>query len=102
MSAIVQPIKPSWRLVDIGEQNCHMLDALTLAQMCAAKLIREGFTVLSVHVEHHRPVVWIQNCAWCGELEGAMRIRRPGPFGPEQVMVALLEGCQVQWTVRGH
>ena len=50
----------NWHLVDIGEQNVHMLDQLDIAYMCATKLVREGFTVLSVHVEHHRPVVWIQ------------------------------------------
>ena len=92
----------NWQPVEIGAQNEHMLDALALAQMCSAKLIREGFTVLSVHVEQHRPVIWIQNCAWCGELEGAVMIRRRGPFGIEQIMAAPLEGCQVQWIVRGH
>jgi hypothetical protein len=102
MNATVHPIKPSWHLIDIGEHNAHMLDHIACAQLAAAKLIREGFTVLSLHVEHHRPVIWIQNCAWCGELEGAVMISRPGPFGPERIMVAVIEGCQVQWIVRGH
>ncbi len=93
---------PTWHFVDIGEQNAHMLDALACARLCASKLVREGFTVLSVHVEHHRPTIWIQNCAWCGELEGAVMIRRRGPHGIENIMAAPLEGCQVQWTVRGH
>ena len=92
----------NWHLVDIGEQNVHMLDQLDIAYMCATKLVREGFTVLSVHVEHHRPVVWIQNGSLCGELEGAVMIRRPGPHGIENIMAAPLEGCQVQWIVRGH
>lgn len=98
MSATIHQIN----LAHTGEQNTYMLDAITLAQICAVKLVREGFTVLSVHVEHHRPVIWIQNCAWCGELEGAVMIRRRGLYGIENVMAAPLEGCQVQWTVRGH
>lgn len=102
MNATVYPITGETHLIDIGEQNAHMLDQLACARLAVAKLIREGFTVLSVHVEHHRPVIRIQNCSWCGELEGAMRIRRPGPHGPENIMAALLEGCQVQWIVRGH
>lgn len=102
MNATVYPITGSTHLLDIGEQNEHMLDAIALAQLCSAKLVREGFTVLSVHVEHHRPVIWIQNCAWCGELEGAVMIRRPGPHGIENIMVAAIEGCQVHWIVRGH
>ena len=111
MNATVYPITGSTHLLDIGEQNVHMLDQLDSAYMCAAKLVRAGFTVLSVHVEHHRPVVWIQNGSLCGEIEGAVMIRRPGPLGVcphcgkghfENVMAAPLEGCQVQWIVRGH
>lgn len=108
MSATVHQIN---HLAELGMQNAHMLDQLTCAQLAVAKLVREGFTVLSVHVEHHRPTIWIQNCAWCGELEGAVMIWRPDPFGAcphcgkahfENVMAAPLEGCQVQWIVRGH
>lgn len=102
MNATVYPITGDTHLIDIGMQNAHMLDQLACARLAVAKLVREGFTVLSVHVEHHRPVIWIQNCAWCGELEGAVMISRPGQFGPERIMVAVLEGCQVHWIVRGH
>ena len=97
----VRPAMP-FHLLDIGEQNVRMLDALALARCCVARLVREGFTVLSVHLEHHRPVVWVQNDTICGELESAVMVRRRGPHGIECVMVASLEGCQVHWRVVGH
>lgn len=90
------------QLLDIGEQNLHVLNMLALARVCVAELVREGFTVLSVNVEHHRPVIWIQNCVRCGDLESAAMIRRRDAFGIESIMAAPLDGCQVQWRVGWH
>lgn len=92
----------NFHLLDIGEQNAYVIDAIALARSCVGRLVHEGFTVLSVHVEHHRPVVWIQNGSLCGELDGAVMIRRRGVFGIECVMAAIVEGCQVHWRVAGH
>lgn len=86
----------------IGEQNVHMLNALALVRCCVGRLVREGFTVISINIEQRKPVIWIQCCARCDELKGAAMISRPAAFGTENIMVALLDGCQVQWRVGWH
>ena len=86
----------------IGEQNLHMLNALALVRCCVGRLVRDGFTVISIHVEQRKPVIWIQRCARCEDLNGAVMIRRHDAVGAESVMVAPLDGCQVQWRVGWH
>lgn len=86
----------------VGEQNLHMLNMLALVRCCVGRLVRDGFTVISIHTEQRKPVIWIQCCARCDELRGAAMISRPAAFGTESIMVALLDGCQVQWRVGWH
>lgn len=89
-------------LEPIGEQNVHMLNALALVRCCVGRLVRDGFTVVSIHIEQRKPVIWIQRCALCNELNGAAMISRPAVGGTENIMVAPLDGCQVQWRVGWH
>lgn len=86
----------------IGEQNVHMLNALALVRCCVGRLVRDGFTVISIHIEQFKPVIWIQRSARCDELNGAAMISRAAAFGTENIMVAPLDGCQVQWRVGWH
>lgn len=86
----------------LGEQNLHMLNMLALVRCCVGRLVRDGFTVVSIHTEQRKPVIWIQCCARCDELKGAAMISRPAAFGTENIMVAPLDGCQVQWRVGWH
>lgn len=86
----------------IGEQNVHMLNALALVRCCVGRLVREGFTVISVNIEQRKPVLWIQRCARCDDLNGAAMISRRDAVGAESIMVAPLDGCQVQWRVGWH
>lgn len=86
----------------LGEQNLHMLNTLALVRCCVGRLVRNGFTVVSIHIEQRKPVIWILRCAQCDELKGAAMITRRGRFGVERIMVAPLDGCQVQWRVGWH
>ncbi|HID48852.1 MAG TPA: hypothetical protein EYP40_04415 [Chromatiales bacterium] len=88
--------------MEMASQNDHILSSTAAAHRCALKLAEDGYTVLSVLIEHRNPVVWVQNCAKCSRLRGASMVRRMGPLGRETIMATQLHGCQVQWVVRGH
>lgn len=83
-------------------QNRHVLDQLSRAYRCALHLTDAGFTVLSVHIECRRPVLWIQHAPACAHLGGVWIVHHPTPRGAERVMVAVIEGCQVQWMARWY
>jgi len=83
----------------IGVQNKHALDTLTIAYACALGLAGNGYTVLSVLVAHHRPVIWIQPSLRCEALGGVEYKRESTPAGQQGVMQANVNGCRVQWTV---
>jgi hypothetical protein len=86
----------------IGAQNAHVLDSVTVVYRAALMLAEEGYTVMSVHVEGHAPVIRIAECARCKKLHGVPYIFRRGPAGSEREMVALVHGAQVRWTTRQH
>jgi len=85
-----------------GQQNKHIQQQVQLTTACVAQLVDAGFTVLVIQIENSKPAVWIEHSMKCSVLKGVMVMRRHGERGPEMVMAAVLEGCQVQWVVRGH
>lgn len=85
-----------------SSNNKIMIERLIHANAAVSKLASMGITVLEINIEDRRPVVWVQNSVRCTQLNGATMITRIGPVGREQIMVAPLDKCQVQWLVRGH
>jgi|GEM_PF-5187300 len=58
-----------------------------------------GASVVSIEIRSHRPRV-ILDAAPGGMVKGAIRMtRRMGSYR-EHVMVAMVQGCQVEWLVR--
>lgn len=86
----------------VGKQNQHILNTLTDAYRASLELAEQGFTVLDVRVEGRNPIIHIQNSARCRQLHGYSAAVRSGPLGRENVMVAVVKGCQVSWIVRGN
>ena len=97
----MKPITAAERF-GMDPQNAHIMDQLFQAETAVESLIKRGFAVIHVVIGGHAPVIWIQNCARCAQLQGALTVARCGPYGPERIMVAIVERCQVKWTVRGH
>lgn len=89
-------------IFNMDAQSVHVTASMAAAQKCVARLLREGFTVLSVHVGNRNPRVLIQNSARCDRLEGAVAMRTHSPEGRMEIMVADFEGCQVHWKVKGN
>lgn len=97
MTAATIPIKQDW-----SKQNQHIDQCLEKTRRALNVLEALGMSVLMIHVEHRNPNIWIANSSKCSQLHGAPACRRNGPNGHETVWVAALEGCQIQWVVRGH
>lgn len=85
----------------IGVQNKLMLDTLSDAYRASLELSEQGLTVLNVRIDGRNPIILIKNSARCKALHGTSAAVRSGPKGREQMMVAVVKGCQVQWVVRG-
>lgn len=81
-------------------QNAHIADSLRAVQAAASRLARSGYTILRIAIEARNPVIWIDACKRCERLHGVEMVRRHTSTGRESVMVALMHGCQVQWTQR--
>lgn len=84
------------------QNNDFILGRLHAAEVCVKWLKERGFAILSVEIAGRNPVVWIQNSSRCQQLSSALLIRRQGLYGTQRVMVAVVEGCQVQWKTSGH
>lgn len=84
-----------------GVQNVHILRNLSAAQRGVEWLVVNGFTVVEAKLGARRPVIEIQTCAQCDSLVGAMKMKVATANGPVQVMAAVVEGCQIQWSVKG-
>lgn len=82
-----------------NQQNEHIIASGHIVRACVAWLIAHGYTVLGYAVENRRPVVTIQHSPLCEQLGGAQSVQRPHAGAMESVMVAVVQGCQVQWTV---
>lgn len=82
-----------------GAQNAHMVESLRAAQRAVDRLVVDGFTVHSVDVRDRNPVIWIAPCERCAELTAAAHVTHTHTNGMRTtVMVATVEGCQVQWV----
>lgn len=86
----------------IGVHNKHVLDTLSDAYRASLELAEQGLTVVSVRVEGRNPIILIKDSARCKALRGSSAAVRSGPRGREQMMVAVVKGCQVQWVVKGN
>jgi hypothetical protein len=83
-----------------GQQNAHVMASLRAAPRAVDRLIVDGFTVHSVEARDRNPVIWIAACERCASLGGAAHVTRTYTLGTRTtVMVATVEGCQVQWVV---
>lgn len=82
--------------------NQIIIERLFHADVAVKKLASMGLTVLGINIEDRRPIIWVQNSKACSQLNGGVMVTRVGPLGREQVMVAPLDKCQVQWMVRGN
>ena len=87
---------------EILSQNQHIQRSVNHTQKAVDWLINNEFTILSVYAEGFRPIIWIQNETRCSELNGGMMVSRSTPIGPETIMAAIVNECQVQWVIRGH
>jgi hypothetical protein len=80
----------------------HLREGFAKAQDALDRLQAAGITVLRVEIGDRRPVIRVQNSARLDSLYGVTYRREPSPLGPVLTKAAILEDCQVQWTVRGH
>lgn len=80
--------------------NDHIASGLILATQAVLDLVDRGFTVLGVAIGGPKPAIRIQNCGKCADLQGVWFRRRANNGATEDTMVAIVEGCQVQWTDR--
>lgn len=89
-------------ILKMDDQEAHIRRSLVSINRCTERLLREGFIVLGVHVENRNPRVVIQHSGRCNRLQGAMAIRTRDARGTREIMVAEVEGCQVQWTTKSE
>jgi hypothetical protein len=82
-------------------QSSYILRSLADATRCATRLVREGYTIISVHLGNRRPRIVIERSARCARLHGAMAVRIHDAGGRKQIYTADLEDCQIQWTEEG-
>jgi len=79
----------------IGLQNKHALDTLGVAYSCALRLAENGYTVIRILIENHKPLIWIQPCNHCSQLGGhEYKWNRR-----ECILQADVDGCRVHWKV---
>ena len=78
--------------------NDHIATGLMLAVKAVLELARREFTVLGVMIGGPKPAIRIQSCAQCADLNGVWFRRVAANGAREDTMVAIVEGCQVQWT----
>ncbi len=80
-------------------QNRLIVDQMLYVRNALDWLISEGYTVLSIHLETRNPLIQIQSCKHCDQLQGATKIRRNGSTGREITMATSVCFCQVEWVV---
>jgi hypothetical protein len=81
-----------------GEQNTHMIAAISAVAKCVAKLINRGITVLAIRVGGHKPIVIVQYKPLLDTIPGVAGAVAIGPRGREQMITATVDGCSVQWS----
>ena len=81
--------------------NDHIKTSLVTVTCVAMQLIAGGYTILGVHVGRRNPVIKIADGPEVEALHGVPRIQRTLHGVREVTMVALREGVQVEWDVRG-
>lgn len=83
-------------------QNDHVANGMIAAARAVLDLVDRGFTVLGVMIGGPKPAIRIQNSMKCADLNGVSFRRRATNGAREDTMVAIVSGCQVQWTELGH
>lgn len=78
----------------------ELLCVATANALDALRFLDEaGATVISIEIRNARPVIVLD-----GEpprfVRGALHKSTPTRIGSEHVMVAMVKGCRVEWTVR--
>lgn len=88
-------------ILNMDAQSSHIVGSLATATKCVQRLVREGFTVLSVHVGCRNPVIVIQPSPRCERLRGGVAMIASTARGRKQLMATSFEGCEVMWNVKG-
>ena len=83
-------------------QNNHIQKQIELTTACSNFLVNNSFTILLIRIENSKPVFVIEHSMNCSKLKGVVYGRRSGVYGPEMLVAADIEGCQVQWVIRTH
>jgi hypothetical protein len=86
----------------MNKPHQHVVNNLNAAYRCAVALDDKGLVITSVNLGGSKPKITIQNEANCAQLKAVARTYTKGAYGPERCMSAIVEGCQVDYMVRGH
>jgi len=80
----------------------HLFKNLTAARKCVKALDEMDIVITSLNLSGSKPRVVVVNDAKCRQLKAVGRTFKNSHFNHERCMTTVLEGCQVDYTVRGH
>ena len=85
-----------------NKANEHLFKNLTSARKCVKALGEMDIAIKSINLSGSKPRVVVINDAKCRGLNAVGRTFGNKHNDYQRCMTALVEGCQVDYTVRGH
>ena len=86
----------------MNKTNLHLFNNLTAARKCIRALGAMDIAIKSINLSGSKPRVVVINDAKCKSLNAVGRTFSNKDKHYERCMTAIVEGCQVDYTVRGH
>jgi len=86
----------------MSKAHQHILKNLTAARNCVKALDDMDIVITSLNLSGSKPRVVVVNDAKCRQLNAVGRVFKNSQSNYERCMATILEGCQVEYTVRGH
>jgi hypothetical protein len=84
----------------MNPHNETMRKALVAASAALFFLADSGATVISIEIRSGRPVIKLDGPPTSNLVKGVLARSYPTRRGRDNVMVASVQGCQVEWSIR--
>jgi len=86
----------------MNHHHQHIFNNLTAALECTRTLDRMGLQISKMDLSGSKPRIVVLNDAKCSQLNAIPRTYIGAGKQYQRCMTTLLDGCQIDYTVRGH